>query len=306
MPDTLEEDDWQNLLMRISEKECTPFVGAGASAGTLLPAKDIATSWAKEYGYPLSDSDNLARVAQFLAVAHDPMFPKELIRRDFQSKTGPDFTDPDEPHRLLADLALPLYITTNYDNFMFKALQARRAPADPLRELCRWNKLIEMKAPPRIDSTKLTSARPLVYHLHGYCDIPQSIVLTEDDYLEFLVRISRDNEEPLLPPTVRTALATTSLLFVGYSLADWDFRVLFRGLIGSLGSTLGMTSIAVQLKPTVSGSSAEEAQRAQQYLAQYFEKIQTVKVRVYWGLATEFAHEFRQRWEAFQNATVPK
>ena len=77
------------------------------------------------------------------------------------------------------------------------------------------------------------------------------MVLTEDDYLAFLVEISTDNSERMLPSAIRNALASTSLLFVGYSLSDWDFRVLFRGLMGSLGRTLGMTSIAVQLDPRV-------------------------------------------------------
>ena len=39
-----------------------------------------------------------------------------------------------------------------------------------------------------------TPANPLVYHLHGHLEMPQSLVLTEDDYLEFLVRISRRHE----------------------------------------------------------------------------------------------------------------
>ena len=71
------------------------------------------------------------------------------------------------------------------------------------------------------------------------------MVLTEDDYLEFLVRMNRDASEPLLPPVIRTAFKD-SLLFVGYSLSDWSFRVLFRGLIGSLPAGLGNLSIAVQ------------------------------------------------------------
>jgi hypothetical protein len=33
---------------------------------------------------------------------------------------------------------------------------------------------------------------PLVYHLHGFDQVPPSLVLSEDDYLEFLVAIPRD------------------------------------------------------------------------------------------------------------------
>jgi hypothetical protein len=145
-----------------------------------------------------------------------------------------------------------------------------------------------------------TPACPVVYHLHGHAEMPQSMVLTEDDYLAFLVRMSKDGSEPLLPSSIRSALASTSLLFVGYSLADWDFRVLFRGLIGSLGATLGYTSIAVQLDPSSADEPEERRREAQQYLSSYFEKIQTIKVRMYWGDARDFSRELGERWNAFR------
>ena len=181
---------------------------------------------------------------------------------------------------------------------MFGALEDREK--DPVRELCGWNDLVRETMPSALEAGLLpTPASPLVYHLHGHCETPQSMVLTEDDYLAFLVRISKDNSEPLLPSPIRRALASTSLLFVGYSLSDWDFRVLFRGLMGSLGATLGMTSIAVQLDPSAAEEPDERRARAQEYLGSYFEKIQTIKVRMYWGDARAFSRELRERWEAF-------
>lgn len=125
----------------------------------------------------------------------------------------------------------------------------------------------------------------------------QSLVLTEGDYLDFLIRLSRD--QSLLPPPIRTALAGTSLLFVGYSLTDWNFRVLFRGLVGSLGASLGYTSIAVQLPPNLSQIDME---RARGYLNKYFDQLQQIRVSIYWGDVREFALELRQRWEKFRNA----
>jgi len=297
MSNTLGESDWENLLQRIKDKECTPFTGAGACAGTLPLASEIADQWAEKYGYPLTDSGNLARVAQFLAVDQDPMFPKQVIRRQFQ-KTDPPCFEANEPHCVLADLKLPIYITTNYDSFMFQALKSRER--EPKRELCQWNDLIGLIEPSVLDSGFMpTPANPLVYHLHGHYEVPQSMVLTEDDYLAFLVRLSKDKEDRLLPARIRTALATTSLLFIGYSLTDWNFRVLFRGLIGSMGATLGMTSIAVQLEPSAADPSEQGRARAQRYLNQYLEKIQRIKVRIYWGDVRKFARELRERWEAF-------
>ena len=235
-------------------------------------------------------------MAQFLAVDQDDMFPKEDIQNQFKDIAKPDFSQPSEPHALLADLNLPIYITTNYDSFMTLALQDRvRAPK---RELCRLNRFVELESTSVFDTGFVpTPANPLVYHLHGHYDTPQSIVLTEDDYLDFLVRLSTD--QALLPPAIRTALAGTSLLFIGYSLADWNFRVLFRGLIGSMGASLGYTSVAVQLAPPSSDDSDKGRARAQQYMDRYFEKIHKIKVRVYWGDIKEFCKELRERWERF-------
>ena len=100
----------------------------------------------------------------------------------------------------------------------------------------------------------------------------------------------------MLGPAIRKALAGTSLLFVGYSLTDWNFRVVLRGLVGSLGASLGSPGIAVQLPP--GDLSGEETEQAKGYLDKYFDQIGKIKVRVYWGEARQFARELRERWEA--------
>jgi hypothetical protein len=299
MPNGLTDDDWGDLLRRIKNHECTPFVGAGACARTLPLASDLAESWAAKYEYPLADTTNLARVAQYLAVQRDPIFPKQELRDTLRGATAPDFAAPDEPHGVLAALDLPIYLTTNYDGLMLAALQAQPIK-QPRRELCGWNDLIRQSEASVFDNGYVpTPASPVVYYLHGHMDLPLSMVLTEDDYLAFLVQLSVDGNIRLLPPAIRTALATTSLLFVGYSLSDWDFRVLFRGLMGSLGGTIGSTSIAVQLDPSPADHPQEQRKRAQEYLSRYFEKIQKITVRVYWGDVRDFSLELRQRWEAF-------
>lgn len=303
MADKLKESDWDNLLQRINEKNCTPFIGAGACAGILPLGSEIAREWADKYSYPLIDKGDLARVSQFLAVDQDPIFPKEQIRRRFAKVAQPDFSKPDEPHALLADLNLPIYITTNYDSFMYLALKNRQR--DPKRELCKWNQLVDLKThsvfgmEEQKTGYEPTPANPLVYHLHGHYDTPQSMVLTEDDYLNFMVNFSSDQN--FLPAAIRGALAGTSLLFIGYSLSDWNFRVLFRGLVGSQAAGLGYTSVAVQLTPSAADNSEKGQRDAQKYLDTYFEKIQQVKVRVYWGDIKEFTSELRQRWEEFSN-----
>jgi len=49
-----------------------------------------------------------------------------------------------------------------------------------------------------------------------------------------------------VPPRIITELVASSLLFLGYSLEDWDFRVLHKSLIGSLPWHASRKSIAIQ------------------------------------------------------------
>jgi len=291
---TLEDRDWDSLLRRIKDGNCTPFLGAGACAGFIPLGSEIAQGWAQEHGYPLSDPWDLARVAQFLAIKRDPMFPKDEIVSCFRTVGLPDFDAPGEPHGVLADLPLPIYITTNYDDFMTQALRSRHR--NPSRELCRWNSLVRDR-PSVFDpgsSVEVSVANPVVFHLHGYTEVPESLVLTEDDYLDFLVSISRDLE--IIPRRIEKALASTSLLFIGYRLADWNFRVLFRGLIGSLERSLGRIRVAVQLAPEPPDTGGITQEQVQQYLEDYLAQDD---VRVYWGKASDFVQELWKHWEAF-------
>jgi hypothetical protein len=77
MPNRLEEKDWDRLLQRIKDGKCTPFLGAGVCSGMIPVGSQIASEWAKKYEYPMVDSYDLIRVAQFVAVTVDAMTPKE-------------------------------------------------------------------------------------------------------------------------------------------------------------------------------------------------------------------------------------
>ena len=294
----MEDENWRTLLSRIRVGKCTPFLGAGASYAVLPLGGEIAQEWADNERYPLIDRRDLTKVAQYLSVKFDKMEPKDrmasIINRALEENRLPDFNNPKEPHGLLAELPLPVYLTTNYDDFMVQALRAKAK--DPQREYCRWNKFVQNK-PSIFDNPAgftPTVANPLVYHLHGHSELVESMVLTEDDYLDFLVNITRDR---LLPERVEEAMTGASLVFIGYRLADWNFRVLFRGLVGSLESGLRRISVTVQLPP----EEVEESKiaEARQYLDGYFEDL---KMQVYWGTAQDFTTELRQRWEAFNNA----
>jgi hypothetical protein len=275
------ENDWDQLLWAIREERCTPFLGAGICAPALPTGGELAREWSVEHGYPLSDGDDLARVAEYIAVEQVPMAPKHAIRRKFVEAEPPAFTG-DEPHAVMARLPIPVYLTTNYVDYMAEAL--RQVYRNPRVDFCRWTSTPAVKNHPSqlVRAFVPSATEPVVYHLHGHLDVPQSLVLTETDYVSFLVEIARRR---VLPHQIEKALANASLIFVGYGFRDWDFRVIFRGLVAAQEAVreLGVT---VQLET--------DDEPSRMYLEKYFDELD---LRVYWGTAREFAVELGRRWE---------
>jgi hypothetical protein len=302
MSNKLQDSDWESLLPRIKSGNCTPFIGAGACEGYFPLGADIARAWAKKWDYPLQDCSDLVHVAQYLAVRRDYMFPKERLIELFQAvieKKGlPDLTSSNEPHSVLSRLPFPIYITTNYDDLLQRALKVRNKL--PIQELCSWNDAVERFRRQRDteDSVKPSKESPVVFHLHGSLGFSESLVLTEDDYINFLVKLSHEGMDGL-PSHIRIALAKSSLLFVGYRLTDWSFRTIFHSLVSvAQQSSYSRTHISVQLLPEENGSQ-EKQKRIEEYFNQYFAKL---NIRVYWGTARAFMKELNDRWEQYNHA----
>ena len=295
----LTDDEWNELLTAIEDKKCTPFVGAGASA-QWIPLKEISTRWAEEFKYPLEESDDISKVSQYLAIVRaSELFPKKKLSEELSIINPPDFREEalrNTSHAVLADLNLPVYITTNYDLFLEAALRSRGR--NPISEFCRWNNYArEAQIYSVLKDSKYNPKEndPLVFHLHGVVEYPESMVLTEYDYIDFIVSLIKDEGHNILPPIIRKALSTTTLLFIGYSLEDINFRVIFQYLMNSLGINLMSRSVAVLLP---SGFTEEKKQQAQEYLDNYTKNM--FKIAVYWGNALDFAAELRKRLDDFR------
>jgi hypothetical protein len=282
MAGVLSEKDWDILLRRIDAGKCTPFLGAGACHGVLPLGADIAREWARDYDYPLDDPHDLARVSQYVAVDRDdPMFPKDELAARIRAIPPPNFAEPDEPHGVLADLPLPVYVTTNYDDFMLAALNARGKK--PRRELCRWNSTVRRRFPTVFDRDYSPDpSNPVVFHLHGNVALPESLVLTEDDYLDFLrivsqsqsvVSHSQDQSLRLLPERIEEAFSGATLLFLGYRISDWNFRVLYRSLVSYLEIATRRGNFSVQLLPVGDTASDAQRQKVQYYLDRFFDDL---------------------------------
>jgi hypothetical protein len=314
---------WNTLLENIADGECTPFLGPGVTQGLLPDPEELAQTLAREHNYPFAKCEDLPRVAQFVGTLDNRRLRKDVVRlltSGFKRRIGEKPNPEDrrlglseviesvnwselsqqltesEIHHQLADLELPLYITTNFDNFMTLALRARRKM--PRRETIAWRESLQKEATrPHYDlDPPATPEEPVVLHLYGTDQDLLSLVLTEDDYLDYLARISRDHEY-LLPTSVNEALASTTLLFLGYRLEDLDLRVLMRGLLTHLDlERWGMLHVAVQIEAT----EVDEAK--QQEVIRYFQKyFGDSRIDVYWGSTQQFVADLHARWQEYMD-----
>ena len=339
---SLKPETWNNLLQVIKEKKCTPIIGPEAYEEWLPRSRDLAQRWSKDfkypfdfqdfelfyqkvkttYNYPLEDSHQLAQVAQYLAIENefqDELYPKNILSQEIKNIEPPDFSldeNRNTPYAVLADLNLPIYITTNYDYFMEKALLSRGK--EPVTEICRWNEslyrytkeagicsvfdkgkadgeyeeehTIKPEYSPNSKPYRPSTREPLVYHLHGIVDEPQSMVLTERDYIDFAINLNKNDEKITVPTPVRTALARSSLLFVGYRLEDITFRVIFQGVIRMLGDIRRPFSIAVQVPPLFE-------EKAMAYLNQYTKNVFDANICL--TSLKGFVSTLREKWDKY-------
>ena len=193
--------------------------------------------------------------------------------------------NPSESHSILAALPFNAYVTANYNNFVAAALRANGR--EPVEALSRDKSSREQ-------SVGWQSDRPLVYHLFGRIDDLDSMVLTEDDYFEFLIEFGRDRAN--MSNGLQSKLTSSSILFLGFNLNDWDFRVIFRSLTKLEGwaNAETRTHFAVQVDPD--DDFISDADRARDYLAKYFKKAPSVSI--YWGSSEDFLRELNDHWKS--------
>lgn len=297
MSDRLSQPDWDRLLEKIKLERCTPFLGPDAYSEFIPLSVRIAQEWSNHPEFPFLDHNSLPLAAQALnVIIEDETVARDRFVEQFEKLwVTPRFDDPYEPHMVLAGLPFQVFITTNFDNFMMEALVKKHK--SPMREVCRWNRHIQPEEPTVFETGyKPTVANPAIFHLYGYCHqyigedkiaCPESLVLTEDDFLDFLVNTARDPS--LIPLRIQKAFTGTALMLLGYRLDDWSFRVLFRCIASYLNLNQN-AHVAVQLMD----APDEQKQKAQSYFNRYLARN---KFRIYWGTCQEFVVELKKKWK---------
>ncbi len=296
--EALDDEGWKVLLRRIHTQKCTPFLGPETCFDFSIPSASVlAGEWADEHDYPFDDRNNLPRVAQFVAYqAHQGIIDevKMDLAEKFHGLKMPDFSHQEDPYRILASLPLSVYINTHYFAFMSYALLAQHK--EPQKVVCRWNDMEASEDEPGLPAAyDPKPACPLVFHMFGHVAEPSSLVLTEDDYLDFLVRTS--DKQDLIPQCVQNAMRNNSLLFLGYQTNDLDFRVILRNLSRIRRDPRKSSNYTIQFVHVSDDKvTSEQIDRLKSYFKDY---NKSMAISVYWGTTGEFMTELRQRWEVY-------
>jgi hypothetical protein len=197
----------------------------------------------------------------------------------------PTFPDKKDPLRFLAKLPLPIYVTTSYFRFIEEALKSEGK--NPSTQYWSWigknPKLGYFPDPDQPDQAIPSNPtdyvrdynpnpmRPVVYHLFGLEDFVKTLVLSEDDYMNFLMKAAENKKSlDVVPSALQTVLSENRLLLLGYHLPDWDFRALFQFISNFQTRAPGASqSIAIQLMPNLQNKDFEN--KSLEYLKQYFD-----------------------------------
>jgi len=321
---------WSFIADQINRKRCTPVISNQLILGTLFPNAAVAAEWARTGNYPLADT-SLAMVAQYLSVTYRDAYRAKTeylqflkqrflaaaeqegvidrvlldqVRRERALSVSqlvgerlgvPAPGDLENPLNLLAAFDMPIFLTTSPHLLIETAL--RNLGKHPRTEVYTWHPGLDDVIPPEFHpdpNFQPTIDEPLVYHLHGLDEFPDSLVLTEEDHLDFVSNVIHDFREiGKMPNAVRNAVSSTILILLGYNLQSWEMRVILQELIRD--QPRRPRSVAIQLDPHDTPEILDSA-RFQEYVQMYLAQDK-YRFDIYWGDALSF---LKQLWSAWQ------
>jgi hypothetical protein len=317
--------DFETEVRYISRERCTPIIGPGLIETLLGPTGDIARQWAETFHYPMSpfDRDALPKVAQYLSVDKGEAVPfdeyeetiQRMLKTNFREELPVEMVNrkwveldalakvigarrradnPLDAFRILAKLPFPLYIVATPDRLLEDALE--EAGRKPEVIISPWNaRLAQRKTVFDLRADYEPSAEnPLVFYLFGRWNDRGSLVLTEDEYIKYLIGFT--SNRAFVPEQVRLALSDSLLLFLGFQPDDWAFRVIFHSILAQAGSELlgQYAHIAAQIEPE--DERTLDPLRARRYLEKYF--IKGANINLFWGRAEEYLAGLMQKWQS--------
>jgi hypothetical protein len=243
----------QLVAEAVRSQKCILFLGAGVHAsppdGSLFcyPPEQrppIGTALSRELAdacdfarrFPGDDPANLQRVALAYEIDSSRARLVDAITSVVHTHRAPS-----PMLHALARLDFPVVITTNYDELFERAL--RDAGKQPRVSV--YNPDDE----PTADFDNETAQSPVLYKLHGDIAHRESIVVTDEDYIQFVLRMSDKEPYDPIPLSLKHFLKRWTTLFVGYSLLDYNLRLLFKTLRWRIDPAKLPDTYSVDMRP---------------------------------------------------------
>jgi TIR domain/SIR2-like domain len=253
---------WNSLVESLRCGRCILVLGPEIAADWSESGRDgdahpatfagALTEWlAEELSEAIKDSStvgSLAAVAQLYEDADKQGFGAAALHSQAAQFYASLRLKPSRDHQAIASLPFRLIVTTCHDQLLAAAL----TEADKTPLVFRYHFKGDT-GDERENRTfpRATPKEPVLYHLFGTSQEAQTLVLSENDLLDFVVAMVSDR--PPVPTWLRRELQTpeVSLLFVGFGISHWYQRVLVKALIRFLsgGSFKKDAAVHVALDP---------------------------------------------------------
>ncbi len=198
----------------------------------LPTAGELAHYLAGRTYFPDSDTTNLTKVAQYYDAVGSRLLLDEELRAIFNNDYALTTL-----HNYLAEVPAPLLIvTTNYDDCIERAFDSKHHEYDLVIHTLEEESVLwwqygtpePVKILPKNCVLDL-SVRTVIYKMHGTVDRhneeQDQYLITEDDTVDFLTRMIRNTA---IPAGFAEPFSDRSFLFLGYSLNDWNLRVIWN------------------------------------------------------------------------------
>ncbi len=190
---------------------------------------------------------DLAHIALHVEVETDFENLMDLVR-----KALPDGEyEPSPLLNVLASLPFKLLVTANYDRLLERAF--KQSPYELVVQPVTGFGEKEQQA---LQQKLAATDKPIIYKIHGSfhddgsnssANEADRLILTEEDYIQFLSIVGR--QDLGVPTLIKEKMINGTILFLGYSLQDWDFRTIYKTLIEPLPERQRPKSFAIQKNP---------------------------------------------------------
>ena len=248
-----------DLLESVKKGECILFLGAMAHArtpagcpylyeGAPPSGRELADHLANLCHYPYDDRYDLQRVSLYFEYSNNPQRQnRESLVRAIRTKILEKNPLPSPALHMLAALPFPIVITTNYDNLFDVALARANTLANRPKQVQARVYRPGLNDPAET-VREFTEEKPILLKLHGAFDLAETVVVTENDYLRFIQKMGDQRIHPI-HQFVRTQMMKWPVLFIGYSLRDYNFRLLVATLRTSVTDADWRLYFSVDPKP---------------------------------------------------------